>query len=581
METGESVGELLLRAAALVPPAHYAVAALVLASAFLYRFLELHVLGDLLRGFRGGRVALTFHPDSLVYHRVASKCRSLHGRYLATPWLASPHLQTLFLGFGARSPSFTYRRQLYTVRDGGTIALDWLLASDCEVPDDGSSDGTVPDDDSTPIVIVVPGLTSDSTAAYVKHLVFSMASEGWNVVVGNHRGLGGISITSDCFYNGGWTEDIREVVNYLHQKYPEAPLFTVGASLGANILVKYLGEEGENTPVAGAASICSPWDLLVTSRFISRTLVQRCYDKALAIGLKGYAKLHQPVLARLANWEAITTSRSTREFDHHATCVVAKYETVDTFYRRCSSVNYIGTVSVPLLCISALDDPLCTREAIPWDECKANKNVVLATAPNGGHVAFFQGLTAGRLWWVESVSEFLTALHDSPCMHQQKTQEHVVQSSLESSIDKGPYVNLLGDGMVAAVTNEDTNIHDSLVNPSKTEHSDGTVNVEQNRVTKMLQDDRHSAITNTSSSEDNTTHSQSCVRSQEQREELSTDKIHDAIAPVKKSMNQLIRSQGRSFWWLAYIAVVTSWPLLSVLYGKKFRNSLLAKWLRS
>jgi hypothetical protein len=97
---------------------------------------------------------------------------------------------------------------------------------------------------------------------------------------------------SDCFYNGGWTEDIREVVNYLHQKYPEAPLFAVGASLGANILVqivifsftainilihilftrlyklpiqvKYLGEEGENTPVAGAASICSPWDLLVS-----------------------------------------------------------------------------------------------------------------------------------------------------------------------------------------------------------------------------------------------------------------------------------------------------------------------------
>jgi hypothetical protein len=98
-----------------------------------------------------------------------------------------------------------------------------------------------------------------------------------------------------------------------------------------------------------------------------------------------------------------------------------------------------------------------------------------------------------------------------------QTQEHVVQSSLESSIDKGPYVNLLEDGMVAAVTNEDTNIHHSLVNKSETEHT--------NRVTKMLQDECHSAITNTSSSEDNTTHSQSCVRSQEQREEISTDKI--------------------------------------------------------
>ncbi|CAM0955376.1 unnamed protein product [Alopecurus aequalis] len=553
----ESAGELLLRAAALVPPAHYAVAALVLASTFLYRFLELHVLGDLLRGFRGGRVALTFHPDSHVYHRVASKCRSLHGRYLATPWLASPHLQTLFLGFWARPPPFTYRRQVYTVRDGGTIALDWLLASDTEAAVDGSCNETISHDDSTPIVIVVPGLTSDSTATYVKHMVFAMASKGWNVVVGNHRGLGGISITSDCFYNGGWTEDIREVVNYLHQKYPKAPLFTVGASLGANILVKYLGEEGENTPVAGAASICSPWDLLITGRFISRKLVQRCYDKALAIGLKGYAKLHQPVLARLANWEAITASRSTREFDHHATCVVAKYETVDTFYRRCSSANYISNVSVPLLCISALDDPLCTREAIPWDECRANKNVILATTPNGGHVAFFQGLTAGRLWWVESVSEFLSALHDSPCMHQQKIQEHGLQSSLGSSIDKGPYVNLMEDGMVAAVRNEDANIHDSLVNQivGETQHSDGTA--------------------------DNVTHAQGHVGSQEQREELSTDKIQDDIAPVKKSMNQLIRSQGRSLWWLAYIAVVTSWPLLGILYRKKFRNSLPAKWLRS
>jgi hypothetical protein len=77
---GESAGELLLRAAALVPWTRYFLAALALAAVLLYRFLELHLLGDLLRGLRGGRVSLTFHPESQVYHRVASKCRSLHGR---------------------------------------------------------------------------------------------------------------------------------------------------------------------------------------------------------------------------------------------------------------------------------------------------------------------------------------------------------------------------------------------------------------------------------------------------------------------------------------------------------------------
>lgn len=45
-------------------------------------------------------------------------------------------------------------------------------------------------------------------------------------------------------------------------------------------------------------------------------------------------------------------------------------QTVDTYYRRCSSAGYLGNVSVPLLCVNALDDPVCTREAIPWDECR-------------------------------------------------------------------------------------------------------------------------------------------------------------------------------------------------------------------
>lgn len=28
--------------------------------------------------------------------------------------------------------------------------------------------------------------------------------------------------------------------------------------------IKYLGEDGENIPVAGAVAVCSPWDLLVS-----------------------------------------------------------------------------------------------------------------------------------------------------------------------------------------------------------------------------------------------------------------------------------------------------------------------------
>lgn len=30
----------------------------------------------------------------------------------------------------------------------------------------------------------------------------------------------------------------------------------------------------------------------------------------------------------------------------------------------------LGNVSEPRLCITALDDPICTGEAIQWDECR-------------------------------------------------------------------------------------------------------------------------------------------------------------------------------------------------------------------
>ncbi|KAJ6814558.1 embryogenesis-associated protein EMB8-like [Iris pallida] len=544
---------LLAKALSMVPLSHYFLTLASLLLVFLYNFLEIHFLGDLRRGLRGDRVALTFDPASKIYQEVASKCRSLHGRYLVTPWLASPHLQTAFLNFFGRAPVFCYRRQIYTVNDGGTIALDWLLASDVA----GVSSESVQNiskDDSTPIAIVVPGLTSDSASPYLRHIVHKTAKQGWNVVVGNHRGLGGMSITSDRFYNAGWTDDVREVVNYLHREYPKAPLFAIGTSIGANILVKYLGEEGENTPIAGAASICSTWDLVVCDRFINRKLVQRLYDRALAYGLKGYAQLHEPALTRLANWDGISNSRTVRDFDNHATCIVGKYETVDTYYRHCSAVNFVKGISVPLLCVSALDDPVCTSEAIPWDECRANKNIVLATLPHGGHLAFFKGLTAHSLWWVGAVNEFLSALYSSPHMHGPKKIDNTgVHFPLESSIDKTPYVNVMEDGMIAAVRNSVSEEAETMT--SSDGHPTEEMKPHDVVAARDESEDTHEART--------TSVHEIIEPSGEKAHEESLSKIFDGmISPVKRSINQLSRQSGKSMWLLAYIAIVTTWPLV-------------------
>ncbi|XP_008237346.1 PREDICTED: embryogenesis-associated protein EMB8 [Prunus mume] len=561
-EVSENPYVLLLNDLSLIPISHYFFAFLSFSFAFLYHFLEFHFLQDLFNGFRGSPVSLTYNPSSPIYHGVVSKCRILHARYLATPWLSSPHFQTVFLSFFGRPPAFSYRRELFNLSDGGTVALDWLLSSDV-LGGVFSTNNTIPKGDTTPIVLVIPGLTSDSDAAYIKHLAFNTAKKGWNVVVSNHRGLGGISVTSDFFYNAGWTEDLRTVVSNLHDEYPNAPLFLVGLSIGANILVKYLGEDGDKVPVAGAVAICSPWDLLIGDRFIGRRLLQKFYDKALTTGLLGYAQLHQPRFFRLANWEGIKKSRSIRDFDQHATCIVGKFETVDTYYRRCTSANYVGNVSVPLLCISALDDPVCTREAIPWEECRANVNIVLATTKHGGHLAFFEGLTAAGIWWVRATDEFLKILHSSQYMHVQKMVSSGAQSSLDSSIDQGPYVNIAEDGMVAAVGNEQAkeNRREDVLEQQKTH---------QRKTNEMVSGEQ----------DDHMIKPEPClaeiVQSSEQATRRQDSKPLDVITPVRRCLDLLSQQSRWSFWLLVYVSIVTSWPLvgsaLQIVFRKKLRN---------
>ncbi|CAA7051706.1 unnamed protein product [Microthlaspi erraticum] len=524
---------ILFKSLSLIPISHYLIFFFLAILLFVYLFLEFHLPS-------ADPISLTFDPNSDFCQFIVSKCRLLHGRYFPTIWLSSPHLQTAFLSLFGNSPRFCYKRNLFQATDGGTLALDWLMHSDVVEGISQVVNDSTPGNDRTPIAIVVPGLTSDSTAAYIKHIAFRLAKEGWNVVVSNHRGLGGISLTSDCFYNAGWTEDLRKVIDHIHSQFPEAPLFAVGTSIGANVLVKYLGEDGPNTPLVGATAVCSPWDLLICDRFINRKPVQKLYDRALTVGLQGYAQLHHSVISRLADWDGIKKSRSVREFDNYATRLVGKFETTDTYYRHSSSAQYVGNVAIPLLCISALDDPVCTKEAIPWDECRGNKNIVLATTTHGGHLAYYEGFTATSIWWVRAVQEYFEVLLSSPYAdRRQKTQ--IIPEPLESSIDQGAFVvDTEADGMIAAA-------------PASEVETTRADTEEQENIALTEKTSNHLPP------KDNTPQG-----------------YNSLLGPLKKRVDQLSRYSRKSIWLLVYIAIVTTWPLLGPAFllsiRKRFRR---------
>lgn len=62
-------------------------------------------------------------------------------------------------------------------------------------------------------------------------------------------------LTSGQLYSAGHTDDLRQAVVYISQKYPRAPLLGLGFSLGANVMIRYLSEEGDKCRLRAACGL--------------------------------------------------------------------------------------------------------------------------------------------------------------------------------------------------------------------------------------------------------------------------------------------------------------------------------------
>lgn len=66
--------------------------------------------------------------------------------------------------------------------------------------------------------------------------------------------------------------------------------------MGANVLVKYLGEEKEKTPLLCAVSISNPFDLIKSSKYMEAGINKRIYSKTLAENTKRFVRKHYEIL---------------------------------------------------------------------------------------------------------------------------------------------------------------------------------------------------------------------------------------------------------------------------------------------
>jgi len=309
------------------------------------------------------------------------------------PGLGGGHRQTLVPHLLRRGPAVAYRRERLDLPDGDFLDLDWI-------------DG----DDASRVAVVAHGLEGSTQRAYVRGMAAALAADGWSVCAWNLRGCSGEPNRLLRAYHSGATDDLDAVVRHVTAR-GATRIGLVGFSLGGNLTLRWLGEQGAGVPpeVVGAVGVSVPVDLAGASRAMERGL-RRVYVRHFLRKLS--AKAHQKAGAFDGAPDAARAraARTFHAFDDGFTAPIHGYASADDYYARASARPLLTSIAVPTLLVNALDDPFLGPSCYPSAEAAANPLLTLLTPRTGGHVGFLQ--RDGRYWSEDVAVRFLRAVLD-------------------------------------------------------------------------------------------------------------------------------------------------------------------------
>ncbi len=308
------------------------------------------------------------------------------GRFRPAWWCRNRHLQTFWNRLLRPQVRVDTTRARWTTPDGDFMDIDFM-------------DGPV----ASPQLLVIHGLEGSSERKYVRGLLALAGERGWRGVALNFRGCSGTPNRTPRLYHSGDSAELGWVIGELVKRDPGAPILPVGMSLGGNVLLKWLGEEGEAAPdgVVAAVAISTPFDLAATAEKMSRR-AGRLYSHFFLRTLKSKALQKAREYPDLLDAKAIRRVRNWRQYDDAVTATLHGFRDAEDYWARSSSVFRLDGIRRPVLLISARDDPLVPESILPEEYVARSSWLQAEFTRKGGHAGFVAGAFPGRpLYWAE------------------------------------------------------------------------------------------------------------------------------------------------------------------------------------
>lgn len=246
-----------------------------------------------------------------------------------------------------------------------------------------------PEPRNHPTIVAWHGIEGSSDSVYLLETAGKAFRAGFNVVRVNLRNCGNTDHLTDAIYHGGLTEDLRSVVEELIERDGLTRIFTLGFSLGGNMVLKLAGEYGDSAPkeIVAAVAVSPSVDLNASANAInlrSNWIYHKDFVKRLKRRIKVKAKLY-PQIYDASNVHLV---RTLREFDDQYTALAHGFLNADDYYFKASALRVIDRIKLPTLIIHAQDDPFIPFAPLRDPAVTGNPNILLLAPERGGHVAF-------------------------------------------------------------------------------------------------------------------------------------------------------------------------------------------------
>lgn len=303
-------------------------------------------------------------------------------------WLPGPHLPTIWGKMGRRRPPVHDRTERVDTPDGDHVTLVRM--------------GTVRP--GVPHLLILHGLEGKITAKYAHGMLAEARKLGWSGDMLMFRSCDGEVNRARRFYHSGETTDLDFVVRRLIDEHPDLHLVICGVSLGGNVVLKWLGERGENAPLQlkRAAAVSVPFDLEAGARLMERGFARVYARHFLAtLTIKALKKLER--FPDLCDRKKLLAARTFWQFDDAVTGPVHGFSGAHDYYARSSSIEFLEKTRVPTFLISSWDDPFLPRRTLERvrEISQRNPELHLEFSERGGHVGWVTGGPWSQRYYME------------------------------------------------------------------------------------------------------------------------------------------------------------------------------------